>query len=148
MTSSPTRFSARSLLGPEGSLRRHFDASFLRFVAVGFSNFLVSFTVFRGLFALPWTFEFKAMVCQIASYAAGTVWSFIWNRRFTFRSSGSLARQAPRFFVLQAILALATSGLIGLFVDIMEFPATPTWFVVMGVSAIVNFLTCKHWVFR
>jgi putative flippase GtrA len=127
---------------------REFDGSFVRFVLVGLSNFVISFSVFRGLLALPWTFEFKATVSQIASYAAGTVWSFLWNRRFTFRSAGSIPRQAVRFFTLQAAMAGASAGLIGLFVDVMSLPATPTWLCVMGCVTIVNYLLCKRWVFR
>ena len=130
------------------SLVREFDGSFPRFVAVGFSNFAVSFTVFRVLLALPWSYQFKASLCQLASYAVGTIWSFIWNRRFTFRSKDPVLGQALRFVTLQASLALATASLIGLFVDILDFAATPSWFVIMGGATIVNFLLAKRWVFQ
>jgi len=129
-------------------LVREFDGSFLRFVLVGLSNFAVSFSVFRVLVAATSSLEYSAAVSQIASYAAGTLWSFIWNRRFTFRSKASIPGQATRFFVLQASLAAASSGTIGLFVDHLSFPASPTWFVVMGFITIVNYLLCKRWVFR
>ncbi len=84
----------------------------------------------------------------MASYAAGTVWSFIWNRRFTFRSKGSIPGQVTRFFVLQAVLALVSSGVIGFLVDGRSFPASPTWVVVMGFITLVNYLLSKKWVFR
>ncbi len=136
------------ILGKCQSLIREFDGSFARFALVGLSNFAVSFSVFRGLVALSGSFEYKATVSQIASYAAGTIWSFIWNRRFTFRSTDSILGQGTRFVVLQASLAVVSSGLIGVLVDIMSFPASPTWFVVMGFITIVNYLLCKRWVFR
>ena len=130
------------------SLMREFDGRFPRFLAVGFSNFVVSFTVFRVLLALPWSFQFKASLCQLASYAVGTVWSFIWNRRFTFRSSDPVLGQAVRFVTLQGSLALVTASLIGLSVDILEFAPTLSWLVIMGGATIVNFLLAKRWVFR
>lgn len=129
-------------------LGREFDSSFLRFLAVGLSNFAVSFSVFRGLLALPWAPAFKAAACQVASYAAGTVWSFTWNRRFTFKSTASIPKQAARFVVLQAGLALVSSGLMGLLVDARGLPASPTWFFVMGAVTIGNFVLCKRWVFQ
>ena len=94
------------------SLVREIDSSFFRFVAVGLSNFAISLTVFRVLLALPWTFQFKASVCQLVSYATGTIWSFVWNRRFTFRSKGSIRGQALRFVSLQTGLALASAAVI------------------------------------
>ena len=130
------------------SLVREFDGSFPRFVAVGFSNFAVSFTVFRVLLALPWSAQFKASLCQLASYAVGTIWSFTWNRRFTFRSKDPVLGQALRFVTVQASLALVTASLIGLSVDILELAATPSWFVIMGGATITNFLLAKRWVFR
>ena len=141
----------RRLLGLRrwgSSLVREFDGKFPRFLAVGFSNFVVSFTVFRVLLALPWSSQFKASLCQLASYGAGTVWSFIWNRRFTFRSTEPILGQALRFVSLQASLALVTASLIGLSVDILELPPTPSWLAIMGVATIVNFLLAKRWVFR
>lgn len=130
------------------SLVREFDGRFPRFLAVGFSNFVVSFTVFRAMLALPWSSPFKASLCQLASYAAGTIWSFIWNRRFTFRSSDPVLGQALRFMALQGSLALVTASLIGLSVDILELAATPSWLVIMSGATIVNFLLAKRWVFR
>jgi putative flippase GtrA len=130
------------------SLFQELDSSFLRFVAVGFSNFAVHFTVFRVALALPWSSEFKAALSQLAAYAVATTWSFIWNRRFTFRSKGPMFGQALRFLTLQASMALITASLIGLTVDILELPAVPSWFVIMGGATIVNFLFTKRWVFR
>ncbi len=130
------------------SLVREFDGSFPRFVAVGLSNFAVSFAVFRILLVLPWSSQFKASLCQLASYAVGTIWSFIWNRRFTFRSKEPVLGQVLRFVTVQVSLALATAALIGLSVDILELAATPSWLVIMGGATIVNFLLSKRWVFQ
>jgi putative flippase GtrA len=130
------------------SLLREFDGSFPRFVAVGLSNFAISFSVFRALLALPWALEFKASVCQLASYAAGTIWSFVWNRRFTFRSKGLIPAQALRFVSLQTALALGSAALIGICVDALKLAPTPSWLVIMGGMTIINFLLSKRWVFR
>jgi putative flippase GtrA len=129
-------------------LRRLFDEKFLRFVLVGFSNFLVSFALFHLLLLVPVTFAVKTAISQLISYSGGAVWSYYWNRRFTFRSQGVVLPQAARFLTLQASLALISSVLIGLCVDVLGLPPTPSWWLVMIPATIVNFLTAKLWVFK
>jgi len=128
--------------------RSSLSGSFLRFLMVGVTNFLVSFTTFQLLLRMPVTFALKATFSQLVSYAAGIVWSFYWNRRFTFRTDGPVARQATRFFTLQICLALISSALVGYGVDYAGLPATPVWLVVMAAITVANFLASRWWVFR
>jgi len=129
-------------------LRRYFDAAFLRFMVVGVSNFLVSLAVFRGMLVLLSGSSLKGTLSQLASYAAGTIWSFVWNRRYTFRSSSRIGPQAIRFLLLQALLAVSSSILVGAGVDVLGLSPLPTWVVVMAAITIANYLGCRSWVFR
>jgi putative flippase GtrA len=124
------------------------DPTFARFALVGFSNFIVSYGVFRAALAAPLAFPMRTSAAQLMSYALATLWSLYWNRRFTFRSSGPLMKQARRFIILQVSLALTSAALIGLAVDHFGISPSVAWFAVMSVVTIVNFLLVKWWVFK
>lgn len=130
------------------SLRKIADASFPRFMLVGASNFLVSFATFNlMLLVLPGGI-YEVAASQLISYAVGTVWSFFWNRRFTFGSDAHAGRQAVRFVALQAALAVSSSALISHCVHGLGLSPRPAWFAVMAVVTVVNYALCRWWVFR
>lgn len=129
---------------PEQAVYRQF----IRFLLVGCSNFIVSFAVFYSLISLPTRFAASILVAQIASYSVGTLWSFIWNRRFTFRSKGNPVWQAFRFFVLQVSLAVLSAVAIETVVIAIGLAPTHAWFVVMTLITIVNYFLSRSWAFR
>ena len=124
------------------------DGSLLRFLLVGTTNFLISYSVFRGLLLIPIDVANKAALCQLVSFGAGIAWSFFWNRRFTFRSRERATTQARRFIFLQIALALTSAGVIGFLVDHLEFNPTLSWLLVMGPWTLINYVVCRAWVFR
>jgi putative flippase GtrA len=124
------------------------DATFLRFLIVGATNFLISYSVFRWLFMIPVNIAAKSSICQLASYGAGIAWSFFLNRRFTFHGRERVITQARRFAFIQIILALTSAGLIGLMIDYLKFKPSVSWLLIMGVFTIINYVICRVWVFR
>jgi putative flippase GtrA len=119
-----------------------------RFLVVGVSNTALSFVVFwLCLWLLP-RHPVQATVAQLVSYVAGIFWSFVWNRRWTFRSRAPAAGQAVRFTVLQVAVALVSSAQIGLAVDYLGLPVIPSWVAVLGFTTVVNFVGSRYWVFR
>lgn len=130
------------------TLREFNDIRFLRFLCVGFSNFLVSFGAFQLLLRLHWRFPFSVSAYQLLSYGAGVVWSFLWNRRFTFRTREPVLGQGIRFASLQVSLAVLSAVAMGLAVEVLGFPATGSWIAIMGLITLVNFVVSKHWVFH
>ena len=118
-----------------------------RFLLVGVSNTALSYGVFRLCLRLWSTGLYSATVAQLIAYAAGIVWSFSWNRRWTFRSRGPVARDAVRFLLLQVVVLLASAGLIGLAVDRLKYPATPSWLAVTVLTTAANFLGARFLVF-
>ena len=119
-----------------------------RFLLVGVSNTALSFVVFwLCLWVLP-RHPVQATVAQLVSYVAGIAWSFLWNRRWTFRSRGPAAGQAVRFTVLQVALWLLSTGQIYLAVNYLGLPEWPSWVAVTGFITVVNFLGSRYWAFR
>ncbi|MDY3857278.1 MAG: GtrA family protein [Muribaculaceae bacterium] len=87
---------------------------FLRYVAVGVMNTLITLVV---IFALKSYTATPLMLCNAIGYAAGLVNSFLWNRSWVFhaRGEGSGAGQAIRFidgyalcYTLQFVFIWAT----------------------------------------
>ncbi len=119
----------------------------MRFGAVGVSNAAISFFAFHaGLLALN-GMSAGPGIAQVIGYAAGTAWSFLWNRKFTFRAAGTASRQALRFVLVQAALAASSGFFVWLCVSVAGWAPTPAWITVMIPSTLINFLLCKRWVF-
>lgn len=131
------------------SIRQFFKVTFLHFLAIGLTNFLIGYTVFWLCLKMTVTFPLKVSVSQVISYGVGIAWSFYWNRRVTFKCAvGPFVHQAGRFVSLQIALALISAALIGVSVDILDFPPTHSWFVVMSGITVANFLLCKWWALK
>ncbi len=119
-----------------------------RFLLVGVSNTALSGAVYwLCLRVLPQS-PMKAAAAWAVSYLAGIAWSFLWNRRWTFRSRGPAAGQAVRFTLLQLGLWLLSTGQIHLAVHYLGLPEWPSWVAVTGFITIVNFLGSRYWAFR
>ena len=118
-----------------------------RFLVVGVSNTLLSLAVFRiALLALP-AQGGRAALAQALSYGAGILWSWVWNRRWTFRSHAPAARSLARFTAVQLALLASSAGLVGWAVDLRGWPATPAWIVVLALVTAVNFGLQRGYVF-
>ena len=85
--------------------RRLSEVSVVRFGLVGVSNTVLGYTVFRGAHRVA-----AAAVSQALSYLVGMLWSYYWNRRWTFKSQGNVASEAARFFSLQVGFLLLSAG--------------------------------------
>jgi putative flippase GtrA len=128
-------------------LRRFASPALGRFLLVGTSNLALSYAVFRGcLWVLP-EVPLKATLSWFICYAAGVLWSFMWNRSWTFKSRGPVGQQAIRFVLLQVGMAVLSSALMGAAVDHWGLPLTPSWVLVAAVVTWLNFAGSRYWVF-
>lgn len=115
----------------------------VRFGVVGASNTLIGYTVFRlGLRVLP------AFLAQGLSYFVGMLWSYYWNRRWTFRSQGDVAAEAVRFFSLQIGFMLLSASLLGFLVDRLGLNASLSWLGTAVLVTVLNFVASRFWAFR
>lgn len=84
---------------------------FLRFVIVGASNtalcWLIFFTLAPHLGAVP---------ANAMAWTLSSIWSFVWNRCFTFRVTGrdGLGRQAVAFLLVSLSAVLLSSALVAM----------------------------------
>lgn len=95
-------------------LRKLFDPTFFRFLAVGVVNTLVGYGVMFGLYNLAglhaWG-EAGYWISSAANYLVGSVVSFFLNKHFTFRNQEKGAGVVLRFVVNISVCWLLAYGL-------------------------------------
>ena len=117
----------------------------IRFLVVGASNTVVSYLVF--LLGYHYWFAGNALFAQPLSYGVGIVWSYAWNRNWTFQSSAGVGGEFIRFIVVQTILLFLSTGLVHLVVDRCKINASIGWMLVMVLITALNFFLTKEFVF-
>lgn len=120
---------------------------FIRFCIIGFSNFIVSFSIFKGMIFLLGNIWLSASISQLFSYSGGAIWSYYWNRKWSFKSNANIKKEAPQFFIVQLICLSLSSISIGFFVDYFSFDKNLTWFCVMSGITLLNFFLLNACVF-
>jgi putative flippase GtrA len=123
--------------------------SVARFVAVGCTNFVVSFAAFYLAYRyLPLgSFEGRGAVANVVAYAAGMLNSFVLNRAWTFGAEGHVAKHAARFVVLNAATLAASTLIVYLLVDRAGFPELAVWLPLTLAILATHYLGMKHWAF-
>jgi len=148
------------------------NQQFIRFVIVGFFNFVVSFSFFyllynylnlsSFLYSILGTtgsslesalFHFgadslDATLANLIAYGAGILNSFIWNKFWTFKARHQIILQFGRFLALNLFCLLISSASLFLFTDFLNLPSLPIWVLTMGLVTVINFIFNKIWVFR
>jgi putative flippase GtrA len=123
--------------------RRLSEVSVIRFGVVGVSNTVIGGGVFWSLHRVM-----PAAAAQGIAYTLGTLWSYYWNRRWTFQSQGKVASEASRFFGLQIGFMLLSSALLGLLVDRAHLPSGACWLLVVAIITVLNFVASRYWAFK
>ncbi|HYQ92358.1 MAG TPA: GtrA family protein, partial [Candidatus Competibacteraceae bacterium] len=121
------------------------DKRLIHFLMVGATNTVVSYLVFLLRYHL-W-FHQSALLAQPFSYGAGIVWSYIWNRQWTFQSSAAVGQELIRFVIVQIILLFLSTNLIYWLVDCGNINASIGWVLVTAPITMLNFFLTKTWVF-
>ncbi|MGV7118229.1 GtrA family protein [Paenibacillus kyungheensis] len=114
----------------------------IRFATVGVSNTVIDFVVFMLLQSFT-----GVVAAQFIGYGAGTLNSYLWNRRWTFaRGKGFDFSEIIRFLLVNITVAIITAIAISL------VPASiPVWIAKIAVTILglgINYTVSKLWVFR
>lgn len=114
----------------------------IRFATVGVSNTVIDFIAFMLLQSVT-----GVVAAQFIGYGAGTLNSYLWNRRWTFaRGKGFDFSEMIRFLLVNITVAIITAIAISL------VPASiPVWIAKVAVTILglaINYTVSKLWVFR
>lgn len=88
-------------------VKKLFDQTFLKFIFVGILNTLLGMAIMFGLYNLAGA---SYWVSSAANYILVSIFSFIVNKRFTFRHEGILAASGLRFAVNIGVCYLLAYG--------------------------------------
>jgi putative flippase GtrA len=115
-----------------------------RYTFVGTLNTAIySLLLYLFLFCLQ--LESKAAVTL--SFTIAMVFQFLANRYFTFRSSGALRVQLPRYLTMAALSYLVSLGLVVGLSDNLHLPAPAVVVICAAVTALLGYCSGYFWVF-
>lgn len=119
---------------------------FIKFCFVGVTNLAVDILVYWFLTRAVDLYYFYAAVL---SFVVAVTWSFLINRRWTFRHQGSdLGGQYIKFFVANLISMAINLSLFYLFVDYLNVYDLLAKALVAIIVVFFNFSLNKFWTFR
>ena len=130
---------------------------FIRFGMVGVSNTLIYYSIYRGclwLFGrLGWFSRYDYLVSSLVGFVLSVLWSFYWNRRFTFQEKRKEDRPVWKEIV-KTYISYSFTGvflqnvLLYLWIDrfAVSKEIAPVFSLLITIP--INFLLNKLWVFR
>jgi len=127
----------------------HNNALFIhlvKFIIIGASNTIITYICFFILYKTLLAGD--AFYSQCLSYAAGIIWSFIWNKRWTFSEKPNTWASFASFLTLQLMLLLISAFALDIAKGNLDWNINLIWGCVMAVSTAINFVITKYLVFR
>ena len=126
----------------------------LRFILVGCSSALVNLGVYNlmlwslqtcGIFP---TFDF--LIAQVFGFVISVAWSFFFNRRYVFHTSGGpWVESLIKLYITYSITGVGLSSLLSLlWVHVLHIPKEIVTILNDTTCFPVNFLLSKYWSFR
>jgi putative flippase GtrA len=116
----------------------------LRFVAVGVSNTLLSTLVFAALFHLGVHY----LLASSVAFALGALNSYVLNRRWTFRSRERRAPELARFTCVQIVGLGVDLALLSGLVELAGIPHVVAQVLAFPAASVVMFALSRQWAFK
>ena len=119
---------------------------FIKFCLVGSTNLILDVFIY---WFLTRVFDVYYMLAGVLSFVLVVTWSFLINRRWTFRHNGAdTTSQYLKFFVVNVIVAILNLSSLYIFVEWFDFYDLAVKLAAAVVMAFVNFGLNKFWTFR
>lgn len=121
-----------------------FEKQISRFIFVGILNTIVGYGAYFILLYL----NIYYMIALFISHVIGVAHSFVWNKKWTFKSGGDARREIVKFISVYGATFLINLLILALFVEkLMLSPKTGQVFA-LGIVTMISFLGHKYWSFR
>lgn len=127
-------------------IQRRGVRQFIKFGLVGLSSTAIDWSIF---YLLNLTFGVYYLYAKVFSFAIAVINSFIWNRRWTFRSQDpNRSQEFGKFFAI-ALIGLSLNALI-MFLAVEDLHWRKIFGLILatGIVTIWNFLANKFYTFR
>ncbi len=117
------------------------------FLVVGGLTVLVDYLIYRGI---VWTELLETNLAKGTGFLTGTVFAYFANRLWTFDTRAHAAGSAWRFAALYTLTLLINIYANALMLSVLSglpYPVQTAFVIATGLSATLNFLGMKHFVF-
>lgn len=121
-----------------------FKKQISRFLFVGILNTIVGVGAYYILLYL----NVYYMIAAVLGHVIGVAHSFLWNKKWTFKSRGSTRKEGLRFFSVYGATFLINLFLLALFVEKFMIDPKIAAIFALGIVAIISFIGHKYWSFR
>lgn len=121
-----------------------FEKHISRFIFVGVLNLIVSYGAYFILLYL----NIYYMLALFISSVIGIAHSFIWNKKWTFKSKGDARKESIRFVSVYGIAFLINLVILAVFVEKLMLNPKIAQVFALGVVTIISFYGHKYWSFR
>jgi putative flippase GtrA len=123
----------------------HFIAQGTRFFIVGFSNAAIGLGIIYGCYNL---LHINYIISNVIGYCCGLVNSFIWNKKWTFKSRKKPAVEIV-FFLLFFLISYCLNLIVVIFfVEILDVNPNIAQLAGITLYTSTNFLSNKYVTFR
>lgn len=127
-------------------LKRRIFRQFVKFGLVGISSTIIDWGVF---YLLNLIFGVYYLTAKVLSFSVAVINSFIWNRRWTFRSQNPNHSEEFVKFLIIALIGLSINALIMyLAVSIFHTRKIVGLVFATGITTFWNFLANKFYTFK
>jgi putative flippase GtrA len=122
----------------------------INYLIVGVLTTIVSLTTY---YICVYTFlnpnkELELLVANIISWIAAVTFAYVTNRIFVFKSKNNKSQEIIKFYLSRIFSLLLDSGLMYLFVNVLNYNDKIIKIVVQLIIVIVNYLLSKLIIFK
>jgi putative flippase GtrA len=136
----------------EFAVRKSFR-QFIKFCFVGASGVVVNLAVFNATLLLwqlaagdaPHAAEYLA---NLLGFVVSVMTNYYLNRRWTFRSTGAVATELPKFFAVSVVAYVVNLGVFTLARHGLDLSENVSQLVAIACVMPINFILNKLWSFR
>lgn len=121
-----------------------FEKQISRFVFVGVLNTIVGV----GAYFILLDLNMYYLLASLLSHMIGVTNSFIWNKKWTFKSKGNPRKEGLKFISVYGLTFLINLSLLALLVEKFMFNPKIAGVFALGICAMISFFGHKYWSFR
>ena len=126
---------------------------FIKFCFVGASGVVVNLIVFNATLLLwrlatgstPTVAEYMG---NLLGFVVSVLTNYYLNRRWTFRSSGAVSSELPKFFAVSIVAYLVNLGVFTVARHGLHLGDNPSQLIAIACVMPINFILNKLWSFR
>lgn len=121
-----------------------FEKQISRFIFVGILNTIVGY----GAYFILLYFNIYYIFALLISHIIGVTNSFIWNKKWTFRSEGNTRREGLKFSSVYGITFILNLFILTFFVEGLKLTPQTGQVVALGICTMISYFGHKYWSFK